>query len=488
MRLMRWVTQLYTCAAQSKLLVYNWEYSTTYLAMEVIQTPIARIGRAHQNHSQNNASFERFVAYVARLHQARSWYYGGIAGASLAHKVVRTLLWDLLAEDTLLFQAAIFVSGTFSNTCGIPKEQLVHMAPALAVMRGSSMRALREAAFTTEQTSYKTAAIALLAGWEKRFGDTESADVHMQAWRALPLPEHALDEEYVLALLDVTFQVFQDSLIEHVAFEDDENETPSSSSSSFLAPPIREASPTLPAGFSGYFHPWPESQSLRALLSQLTQYNFTTPTSVSQIRQLCIEFLAWSPSHSQNLTPVPEYESQFHPLELKILYHIRAACVSISAMYLRLASDYHHVQWIADVEEAVHAHTMSCHHLPTNALMMPHPPHPHGGNDTANISPPHHDHIPIALWSRWIMCVAARDPASDDLLRELISRAEGGGGGGGRGGAEGGGGGRGSGIRKWKDLENLFKKRFLLPEFLVERSRELYGILFVDDGGGVVES
>ncbi|KAL9527087.1 hypothetical protein SMMN14_09260 [Sphaerulina musiva] len=328
--------------------------------MEVIQTPIARIGRAHQNHSQNNASFERFVAYVARLHQARSWYYGGIAGASLAHKVVRTLLWDLLAEDTLLFQAAIFVSGTFSNTCGIPKEQLVHMAPALAVMRGSSMRALREAAFTTEQTSYKTAAIALLAGWEKRFGDTESADVHMQAWRALPLPEHALDEEYVLALLDVTFQVFQDSLIEHVAFEDDENETPSSSSSSFLAPPIREASPTLPAGFSGYFHPWPESQSLRALLSQLAQYNFTTPTSVSQIRQLCIEFLAWSPSHSQNLTPVPEYESQFHPLELKILYHIRAACVSISAMYLRLASDYHHVQWIADVEEAHYGLDGSC--------------------------------------------------------------------------------------------------------------------------------
>lgn len=302
--------------------------------------------------------------------------------------------------------------------------------------------------------------------------------MHMQAWRALPLPEHALDEEYVLALLDVTFQVFQDSLIEHVAFEDDENETPSSSSS-FLAPPIREASPTLPAGFSGYFQPWPESQSLRALLSQLAQYNFTTPTSVSQIRQLCIEFLAWSPSHSQNLTPVPEYESQFHPLELKILYHIRAACVSISAMYLRLASDYHHVQWIADVEEAVHAHTMSCHHLPTNALMMPHshPPHPHSGNATANIHPPHHDHIPIALWSRWIMCVAARDPASDDLLRELISRA----------GAEGAGGGGGM-IQKWKDLENLFKKRFILPEFLIERSRELYGILFVDDGGGVVES
>lgn len=78
------------------------------------------------------------------------------------------------------------------------------------------------------------------------------------------------------------------------------------------------------------------------------------------------------------------------------------------------------------------------------------------------------------------MCVAARDPASDDLLRELISRAEGGGGGG----AEGEGAGRGEGmIQKWKDLENLLQKRFILPEFLVERSRELYGILFVDDGG-----
>lgn len=84
------------------------------------------------------------------------------------------------------------------------------------------------------------------------------------------------------------------------------------------------------------------------------------------------------------------------------------------------------------------------------------------------------------------MCVAARDPASDDLLRELISRAEGGGGGGGGGGGEGGGG-EGGMIQKWKDLENLFKKRFILPEFLIERSRELYGILF-DDDGGVVES
>lgn len=82
------------------------------------------------------------------------------------------------------------------------------------------------------------------------------------------------------------------------------------------------------------------------------------------------------------------------------------------------------------------------------------------------------------------MCVAARDPASDDLLRELISRAEGEGGGGGGAGEGGGGGGM---IRKWKDLENLLQKRFILPEFLVERSRDLYGILF-DDGGGVVES
>lgn len=86
------------------------------------------------------------------------------------------------------------------------------------------------------------------------------------------------------------------------------------------------------------------------------------------------------------------------------------------------------------------------------------------------------------------MCVAARDPASDDLLHELISRAEGegGGGAGGGGGGEGEGGGGGM-VRKWKDLENLLQKRFILPEFLVERSRELYRILF-DDDGGVVES
>lgn len=398
--------------------------------MEVIRATPVQVNSGYQNHTKDNASFERFVAYIARLHQARSWFCGGIAGASLAHKVVRTLLWDLLAEDTLLFQAAIFVSGTFSNTCGIPKAQLVHMAPALAVMRGSSMRALREAALTTEQTSYKTAAVALLAGWEKRFGDTESADVHMQVWRSLPLPEHALDEDYVLALLEVTFQVFQDSLIEYSAVEDD-NRSP------FLAPPVREGIQYLPPGFDGMFHDWTESRSLRAIVCKVAAFNPEARDAVAQIRQLCIEALAWCPAHSQSLTPVPAYEEAIDPVELKLLYHIRATCVSISAMYLRVASTIHQIQWIADVEGAVAAHTQSCHHLETDVLIR-------------------NGYLKVALWSRWIICVASRDPESDDLLRHLISLAR---------------------VHNYGELETLLK-RHILPGFLVERSRDLYTTLF----------
>jgi hypothetical protein len=358
--------------------------------------------RAETNHrilpgnSHGSVEFEHFVELIARLHNHKSWYHASIAGASLAHKVVRTLLWNLISEDSLLFQAGIFVAGTHSNTCGIPSHD-ADISPAQAVMRGASLASLRTAAFGTEHNSYKTVAVALLAGWERRFGDPEFFKTHMRAWKSLPLPEHALDENYVLALLDVTFEVFQDSLNEQCALEEGAQER-----SPFLMTPANPYKPQdLPPALRDLFGDWPEATSLRAICCKTAAFTPYAPTAVPEIRQLIIEVIAWDPSHTQAYTPTPEYEDRVDPVQLNILYHVRAALISITGKFLRLASDYHHVQWEADIEGALYFHALSCRHLKTYALVQA-------------------GYAELALWSRWIMCAISRVPEADTTLRRLL--------------------------------------------------------------------
>lgn len=349
-----------------------------------------------------NASFDRFVALIAQIQRRREWYQASLAGAALAQRTIRTLLWDLIAEDTLLFQAAIFVAGTHSNTCGVSKEEFVgtSIGPALAVLRGASLRALREMALYTPNSSYKTAAVALLAGWERRYGNEDSYNVHIQAWRVLPLPEHALEEDYVLTLLEVTQEAFREELDDQSGVED-----PSSASLGSLVRQHDIDLSYVPSGLKSVFGNWPEARSLFVIVCRLAAFDATAPGSVGDIRKLCIDVVAWSPSHTQGWKPVQAYENSVEDVELNILYHIRAACVSLVAMLLRIASDFHQIRWIADIEGALYAHTISCHHLPTEPLIQT---RFHG----------------IVLWSRFVICIAARDPETDGLLRRLIIDAD----------------------------------------------------------------
>lgn len=347
-----------------------------------------------QNAFRTHASFDQFVAIIAQIQSNREWYRSSVTGASLSQKLVRTLLWELITEDTLLFQAAIFVAGTYSNTCGLPPAR--ELGPALIVIRGASLRALREAAQYAASGTFKTAAVALLAGWERKFGDRDTYTAHMSVWKALPLPEHALEESFALTLLDTTLEAFREGLDEHAGL-----------TYSVLAPGTvyqqAETDP-IPIGFADLTSDWPESRSLLAIAARVMAFDIDHSDSVSTIRKLCIEAIVWSPSHTRSLISDHSYEASQDSLHLSALYHIRAACISLTALFLRIASNYHEVRWVADIEGTLFAYARDCHHLPTGVL-----------EGTAFQD--------IALWSRFTICMAGRDPESDPLLRRLMANS-----------------------------------------------------------------
>ena len=212
-----------------------------------------------------DASFDHIVAMIEQIRRQRNWYDARLEGASLAHKVVRTLLWDLVANDTLLFQASIFIVGTHSNVIPTHVDR-VNLGPPLLVMRGESLRGLMETSKRYhDRGGYKTAAVAVLASWERRFGDYASYQTHMRQWRSLTLDERAFDENYVLTLLDVAFQTFHDSLDLEMHTE-----------SSFDA----RSEGRVPQALRRAFGDRPESRALCALVSRLAVFDPEAPASV----------------------------------------------------------------------------------------------------------------------------------------------------------------------------------------------------------------
>lgn len=90
-----------------------------------------------------------------------------------------------------------------------------------------------------------------------------------------------------------------------------------------------------------------------------------------------------------------------------------------------------------DHNGALVAHTSSCQHLNTEALM--------GTKYEA-----------VAFWSRFMMCVISRDPDRDRLLYRWM---------------------RLCGVEDWIDLEALLGRHIDLKQFLGGRSHDLYRIV-----------
>jgi hypothetical protein len=130
----------------------------------------------------------------------------------MAQKADRTLLWNAFTGNNTCFQAALFVAGTFANTCGISKKELhTGLGSGLLFLRGASLDGIQATIVDTPNDCLNSVSIALLAGWERRFGDQRSYEIHMLAWQALPLALGALDVGSIAALADVALESFREA-------------------------------------------------------------------------------------------------------------------------------------------------------------------------------------------------------------------------------------------------------------------------------------
>jgi hypothetical protein len=342
-------------------------------------------------------SFKQLVELVTELQGDRVWYLGPVERSSLAHKALRSILWDAMLNSATLFQAAAFVAATHCNSCGLPSTA-VHMGSGLILLRGASFNAVQAAITSSNNDSLTPVGIALLAGWERRYGDPESFQVHMQAWRSLSLPPKALDENHVATLTDLTLETLREAL-------DERAEASSGGFKIVKSPQVILDLTTLPPGFKAFHVRNAEARSLLEIVSLLTRIDPRASDAIDQLRRISLENLAWSPHHTHSSTPSPAHEDAWDQLELKALYHVRAAMISLIGLTLQNSMDLHGSVWTFDMKSALLVHTTSCQHLNSEILM-----------DTK--------YKEVAVWSRFIMCATSFDPQRDALIRDFLQQLD----------------------------------------------------------------
>lgn len=379
----------------------------------------------------DESALVQLLDFVGVLQKGRDWFSGGLKGTSLARRAIRTMLWDAFANIDTLFQAALFVSGTHSNSCGLPPRVTAHMGSGLLLLRGASLEAIQTAVVSSDMDGATPVAIALLAGWERRFGDSASYEVHMGAWRRLSLPQKALDENHVSTLTDVTLEIFREKLDER----------------SFVSPGnirIRRASaawspgmPMLPPGFRVLHTGRPEARSLLMLMAAMSVHKHDQRATIPVRRQLGLEIIAWNPTHTLSVSAVESVEQAWDQLELTALYHLRAALISINGVLLQLCMDTHGVPSLFNMQLGMDVHCMSCQHLNTLALMGT-------------------KYQEIGFWARYILCSISRDPDRDDFIRYLIQELE---------------------LATWEDIRAVLEKHMDLEPSFTKKCKDFYQIL-----------
>ncbi|KAK0264229.1 hypothetical protein LTS09_001707 [Friedmanniomyces endolithicus] len=332
---------------------------------------------------------QKLLSIVTQNLQRRRLSIDSSGETSLAHTSIRLMLWDAMTSSTTLFQVAVFMAGTHSNTCGLPRSAFAHMGPGLIALRGASLDAIQARITGPDAEGIAPIAVALLAGWERRYGDLESYEVHMKAWKTLAIAGKSLEEQNMATLTDLTLEMYRMRL--------DQQST--TAPSGYMMPANGMAS--LPQGF----HVFTETRSLLALSAQLATHDPKSKPGISRLRRIALENMAWSPTHTHGYEPRPDLEDQYDSLELSALYHIRAVQISICGVLLQEAMDMHGVTWSFDLHGGLHVHTQSCQHLRTETL----------------IGTKYQD---IALWSRFVLCSLARAPAQDVFLTRVLKRLD----------------------------------------------------------------
>ncbi|KAK3068795.1 hypothetical protein LTR53_013355, partial [Teratosphaeriaceae sp. CCFEE 6253] len=337
--------------------------------------------------------FHHLVDIVTEFLENRPLSLTQSGETSLAHNSIRSTLWDAMTTSTTLFQVAIFMAGTHSNTCGLPKSAFAHMGPGLITLRGASIDAIQANLTGDDAESIAPIAIALLAGWESRYGDSESYEVHMRAWQTLAISGKSLEEQNVATLTDLTLEMYRLGLDEQ-----------STRSPSGISIPVSSMS-RLPPGFRAFPMTRAETRSLLAIAAQLAQHHPRSKGEIIRLRRLALENMAWSPTHTRSYEPLPDVEEQYGPLELNALYHIRAVHISICGVILQHTMDMHDVRWSGsfDLRGGLMIHTQSCQHLRTTALLGT-------------------KYQEVGLWARFVLCSLARDATQDAFLKATLQK------------------------------------------------------------------
>jgi len=218
-----------------------------------------------------HVDFLEFVSVVDALESQQHWLSRALRETTLAQTSIRGDMRDAFTISPALFQATLFIAGTFSNTCGLSYAD-VRIGVGMAFMRGASLDAVRNAITSAEGSHWISMAVALLAGWELRFGDRESYDIHMTAYRQLFGAPLDLNEKSIAMMRDFAFESLREQLNDLV-----------------LSTPLRTSEPSkfwvIQSGFD-VFSPVvvPEVRSLLSIIRDTAQFDPRPPSALQFIR------------------------------------------------------------------------------------------------------------------------------------------------------------------------------------------------------------
>ena len=367
----------------------------------------------------DDVKFREFVEVLHNLQSQRAWVDNALQETSLSQKAIRMVLLDAMVASPALYQSTLFMSGTFSNTCGLAPQD-VDLGSGMVFMRGASLDAVNGAITTAESEHWTSMAVALLAGWELRFGDKASYEVHMRAYNHMFDAAVALEERNITLLSDLAFEALREQL---------NNVQPRI--------PLRSSGPAnalqLPPGFHVFTDMKREVLSLLSLVREALDYDVSATNAVTHIRGLGLQCISWTPHHSVSVKPWPNFEADWDPDEVNALYHVRAAVLSVLANHSYDAHTLHKAKSYLDIRGAVDVHAFSCHHLRSDALM----------STKFNW---------LVLWARFTLLAISRSSGHDVLVKRWMAELQ---------------------VASWEDMKSILEAHVLVKN-TEERSRHLY--------------
>lgn len=390
---------------------------------EVGQTAISQAQRLHAALVQSNLAsvhsasahyvdFQEFVSVVEGLESQKNWLNRALRETTLAQTSIRRDMRGAMTISPALFQATLFISGTFSNTCGLSYAD-VKLGVGMAFMRGASLEAVRSAITGAEGEHWISLAVALLAGWELRFGDRESYAIHMGAYRQMFGCPLALEENSTARMRDFAWETLREQLNDLT-----------------ISAPMRSSRPSqfwrTPQGFD-VFAPAvaPEVKSLLSIIRDLIAFDPEPLENLPRIRNLGLMTMSWSPHHGESFEPSETFEGHWDPAELIALLHVRAAVLSIVAINSHICHTRHWAKSYLDIMGAADVHAYSCGHLRTDALIGT-------------------KYQYAAVWARFAIASVSRDPSRDAWLVQWLKATN---------------------IRTWESLRALMSQHILRDEF-----------------------